>query len=103
MTTELLGLEKKPQIIVFTDCRSLFDRVTTTKEPKEKRLKPDVATIREMLSTGILKDVAWIPTEWQLADILTKQGSNTLLLQILSTGELHIPKEHVMIAKKEKE
>ena len=102
LLAEFLGLREYPPIVVFTDCKSLFDTVTTTKEPKEKRLKPDIATIREMLETGILKDFVWIPTEWQLADILTKQRPNSLLLQVLSKGRVHIPTECVVIAKKEK-
>ena len=56
MLKEFLNLPRRPQINVYTDCRSLFDTVVTTKEPKEKRLKMDIAAIREMVETDVISN-----------------------------------------------
>ncbi|CAE7707470.1 GIP [Symbiodinium sp. CCMP2592] len=62
----------------FTDCRSLYDhlhRVGVPRTPTDKRLAIDLAAIRQILHreryAGKLP-LDWIPTSYQLADILTK-------------------------------
>ena len=62
----------------LTDCRSLYDhlhRVGVPRTPTDKRLAIDLAAIRQILhrerNQGQLP-LQWIPTEYQLADVLTK-------------------------------
>ncbi|CAE7777019.1 GIP [Symbiodinium sp. CCMP2592] len=62
----------------FTDCRSLYDhlhRVGVPRTPTDKRLAIDLAAIRQILHreryAGKLP-LDWIPTSYQLADVLTK-------------------------------
>ena len=57
----------------LSDCRSLYDHLTRDGVPRVptcKRLAIDLAGIREDLKS--LGRIAWVPTEAQLADILTK-------------------------------
>ncbi|CAE7680753.1 GIP [Symbiodinium microadriaticum] len=62
----------------FTDCRSLFDhlhRVGVPRTPTDKRLAIDLAAIRQILHReriGNRLPLQWVPTEYQLADVLTK-------------------------------
>ena len=61
---------------MLTDCRSLYDHLSREgipRLPREKRLALDLACIRQALRDELqLLRLAWLPTEAQLADILTK-------------------------------
>eukprot|EP00435_Cladocopium_sp_Y103_P026720 s1126_g6.t1 len=71
-------------IVSLTDCKSLFDsvhRIGGPKAPSEKRLMIDLAALRQLVTAeatcwGHLFDdprmMRWVPTQFQLADILTK-------------------------------
>ena len=39
-----------------------------------KRLKIDIAAIRETIETGEIQEVQWIQGKHQIADVLTKSG-----------------------------
>ena len=61
------------RIRFLSDCRSLYDHLTREGIPRvasDRRLAIDLAAIREDLKR--FGRLAWIPTEAQLADILTK-------------------------------
>ena len=69
---------------LLTDNNSLYEATYSTKPLSDKRLKIDICIIREMLSTGDIKEIEWVPKELQLADCLTKSGaSSTKLLNAL--------------------
>ena len=74
--SEILKIAKMP-IIVVTDNESLANAVRTTTSVEEKRLRIDMACLREMISTGEIQELKWVATEHQLADCLTKQGAKT--------------------------
>jgi hypothetical protein len=71
-------------IVSITDCKSLFDsvhRVGGPKAPSEKRLMIDLAALRQLISAEAVRwgckfedprMMRWVPTDFQLADILTK-------------------------------
>lgn len=71
-------------IVSITDCKSLFDsvhRVGGPKAPSEKRLMIDLAALRQLISAEAARwgcqfedprMMRWVPTNFQLADILTK-------------------------------
>ena len=73
--SEILGLESRVPITLVTDNESLANAVRTTTSVEEKRLRIDIAALREMTSSGEIHEVKWVPTEHQLADCLTKQGA----------------------------
>ena len=71
-------------IVSITDCKSLFDSVHRVGGPKassEKRLMIDLAALRQLISAEAVRwgckfedprMMRWVPTDFQLADILTK-------------------------------
>ena len=56
------------------DNKSLFDSIHSMKLTNDKRLRVDLATIKEMMEKKELCKVQWIPTSHQLSDCLTKKG-----------------------------
>ena len=71
-----------------TDSKSLYDAAHSTTAVEEKRLRVDIAAIREELRKRSVK-VDWIPKSEQLADVLTKQGANRdCLLAVLRNSHL---------------
>ena len=61
-------------IVCFTDNKSLYDSIHSTKLVSEKRLRIDIASVQEMLSDGSVQAINWISTDLQYADCLTKRG-----------------------------
>ena len=85
---EIGNLEKPPQVICYSDCKSLVESSQTTNVTKEKRLRIDLALIRESLERGEIT-IQWVNTKSQLADSLTKGGVSTgLLKDVLKRGSL---------------
>ncbi|CAE8594596.1 unnamed protein product, partial [Polarella glacialis] len=86
----------------ITDCKSLYDTMHkdgVAKAPSEKRLMLDLSAIREMLMEEVVSDdllatggmpIRWIPTEYMLADGMTKVMKNERLLAVLRTGQLKL-------------
>ena len=77
-------------VLAYCDNRSLVDSVYSTKSTSDKGLKIDIASIREMIIAGINRQVIWIPTQYQVADCLTKSRSSASdrLDQVLRTSNL---------------
>ena len=86
--TELLHCEQKEiPTQCITDNQSLLETAYSTKNIQDKRLKVDIAILRNMLSTGEITKVKWIKSSLQLSDCLTKSGASTaLLLKTLKFG-----------------
>ncbi|CAE7414743.1 RE2 [Symbiodinium sp. CCMP2592] len=65
----------------LTDCKSLYDhlhREGVPRVPSDKRLAIDLAALRQTFDLERVRDripLYWVPTEFQLADILTKPKS----------------------------
>ena len=77
--------DKSCDIILITDNKSLQDSVYSTKSIEDKRLKVDICTLRDMLKNKEITEIKWVPSKWQLADVLTKSGaSSSKLLEVLS-------------------
>ena len=55
----------------------------------EKRLRIEIASIKQMIDRGEVAHVKWINAEFQIADSLTKRGaSNAKLLHAMESGHL---------------
>jgi hypothetical protein len=80
-------------LCLVLDNSSLNADVSTTRVPKEKRVKVDLALLRESFENGDLGAVIWADTTAQLADAMTKTDDNadSLLLLALSEGILRHP------------
>ena len=73
---------------IKTDNLSLVEAVHSTAAVEEKRLRVEMASIRESIRKNEIK-VEWVNKEEQLADVLTKQGADsTKLMAVLHTGKI---------------
>lgn len=70
-----------------TDCRDLFELCTGSRAvPQDKLQRFYILAIKEARATGRLRFFILTPTEYMLADGLTKSMTALKLLQFLSTG-----------------
>ena len=75
-------------VVALTDCKSVYDavhRVGGPRAPTEKRLVVDLAGLRQMIHSeqarwggepDLERALRWVPTDYQLADALTKLRAN---------------------------
>ena len=62
-------------IYCVTDCKSLHDALQSSNTLEDRRLRIDLAVLRDMLDRGEISKVSWVATSRQLADCLTKRGA----------------------------
>ena len=87
---ELFGLKTFPDIHCFVDSVSLKDTLNTTTIVTDKRLRVDIARLREMVFRTEIK-VFWVEGKRQIADALTKHGASTeKLIHVLESCELPV-------------
>ena len=85
MLQEMFRVKDIP-IKCFTDNKSLCQNIHSTKLISEKRLRLDLASIKESVCMGDIT-VTWVHTSSQIADCLTKTGADFhRLIDILKTG-----------------
>ena len=85
----LYSCNKSIQNISKTDSKGLHTALYSTKAVQDKRLRVDIASLREMLERQELDQVCWIQSSDQLADCLTKKtASSESLLDVLHYSEL---------------
>ena len=88
MVQEIFQLTNTPDIECFTDNASLSETLKTSTTVSDKRLRVDIARLREMVDRKEIK-VTWVEGTKQLADCLTKRGaSSQRLLEVLGRNEL---------------
>ena len=74
--------------IIKTDNMSLTEAVHSTTAVEEKRLRVEIASIRESIRDDLV-EVQWLRKEDQLADVLTKQGADaSRLLNVLRKSNI---------------
>lgn len=61
-------------IEIKTDSRTLEKALKTTSGVFSRRLRIDIAAIKEMMEKGEIRTVVWISSGDQVADIFTKKG-----------------------------
>ena len=94
--SEFLSEVETREICVYTDNKSLFDAVNTSHLLVEKRLRIEIAALREMLEQDKVS-FKWVGSAEQLADTLTKKGApKKKLLQVLRSGSLDGSQEAIM-------
>ena len=87
------------QIIGITDCKSLFDHITSLSSVSkcdDKRVAIDLAIIKQCLGRTSLS-IRWVPTHLQLADCLTKVMDATFLRTVLQLGKFRIYDEDLTL------
>ena len=65
---------RKLEALVRTDSKTLMTAIKSSTGVSSKRLKIDIAAIRESIELGEIKEVQWIQGKNQVADVLTKSG-----------------------------
>ena len=90
MLAEILKLAKLPMVHCFTDSKSLVENIASTKVVSDRRLRVDVARLRQMIER---REVClhWVEGSDQIADSLTKRGASfTKLFEVLTRCSMHI-------------
>lgn len=86
--TASLQLNKKVDMKLFTDSRTLFDTTMSLCNTTENRLLIDIFCLREAYRNGELRHLGWIRTKHNLADSLTKDVPNSSLHEALRTHRI---------------
>ena len=60
-----------------TDSHHLYDAVYSVRPVLDKRLRTDVAILKEMIERKEVTQIKWIDKKYQLADSLTKRGASS--------------------------
>ena len=91
--TQIFGTEiERIPVIIYTDCRNLYDAVHSTSLVEDAWLVPDVAVIQEALEQGNVSCIKWVNNKDMLADCLTKSGASAVkLMNVVSTGHYECP------------
>lgn len=88
MLQEIFQLSKLPKVICFTDNKSLNETLKTSTIVTDRRLRVDIARLREMIVEEEIK-VNWIQGIDQIADSFTKFGVSTVrMLQVLKCSKV---------------
>ena len=92
MITEIF--DKQPEslpIKIYVDNKSVTQAIYSTKLVDDKRLRLDIASVKESMENNELSGIKWIPSEDQLANCMTKRGTNGYkLMQVLFNGLISI-------------
>ena len=88
LVQEVFNLPSLPLVKCYTDNRSLTDTLVTTRVISDRRLRVDVARLREMVAENEIT-VSWIDGKRQVADALTKRGASSVsLVEVLNSSFL---------------
>ena len=91
MIQEIFQLGIPPTIECVTDNKSLHETLKTTTTLSDKRLRVDIARLRQMVERKEI-DVTWVEGNRQIADSLTKRGaSSQRLLEVLQNSHFRAP------------
>ena len=70
-------------VVAKVDSNSLDDAIILMSVVENKRLRRDIARIKENLETRKVNGLCWVPGAKMLADVMTKQGVNPARIQAL--------------------
>ena len=77
-------------ILAFSDNQSLETNLRSTKQPKGKRVRIDLAEISRMIKEKEVQDVTWVDSKLQLADPLTKRDVVMKALTDVTENGFHV-------------
>ena len=86
---EIMGLKDKSMPVHgIVDNKGTVDAVHSTTSVHDKRLRRDVAGIKQLLNEGEVERVVWCSGKEQLADCMTKRGAPAWdLMKVFQTGQ----------------
>ena len=71
-------------IFCIIDNMQLYDQIESSTQPHDKRIRLDMAELREAVESRQIANFVWVPTQEMLADCLTKKGAcNLKLVEVL--------------------
>lgn len=73
---EEITKEKDAIVIGYSDSKSLEEAVKSNTNVQSRRLRVDLAVVKELLREEEVNDICWINGKNQIADELTKEGNN---------------------------
>ena len=83
--------EDKIPLIINEDSKSLVESLYSTKKVKRKTMRVILSSLQQQMKKGRIKEIHHVPSQQQLADVLTKKGVNSdFILDTVSTGTLKI-------------
>ena len=90
MMASILGVKPRTVMIeAYVDNKSIIEAILSTRLVEDKRLRVDVAAIKESLQLHDVKKIQWVPGHLQLANPMTKQGASGFnLLKVLQSGKM---------------
>ena len=89
MISEITGNKIRLQVKAIVDNKSCRDAIYSTTSVSERRLRAEIAVIKDLQTEGIISEVKWIRGQFMLADIMTKKGVNSLpLMSVMQSGKL---------------
>ena len=90
MLASILGVKPRTVMIeAYVDNKSIIEAILSTRLVEDKRLRVDVASIKESLQLHDVKKIQWVPGHLQLANPMTKQGASGFnLLKVLQSGKM---------------
>lgn len=83
-----ITMEQELPILIKTDSRTLERAVKSTSLVLSRRLRIDIAALREMIVEREIESLEWISSKDQVADGLTKEGVNMERIFKYITGKL---------------
>ena len=84
-------------ILAIVDSRGLVDSAHSTKSVDDKRLRIDIAAIKEFLQKGEINSIRWCPGGLQLSNCMTKKGaSGSTLLELLQSGSIDLERYNIL-------
>ena len=87
--SEITGGRVNLKIKAITDNKSASDTIYSEKALDQKRLRAEIAAIKESIEEGTIEEVRWVAGQNMLADVLTKQGVKSQnLLSVLQQGKI---------------
>lgn len=79
-------------VILFTDCKNLFDAIHSTCLVSDSWLVPDIAMIKEAKEQGTVTAIKRVLGKDMIANCLTKTSASAEdLMDILHSGNYQIP------------
>ena len=74
----------------YVDNKSLVESLYSSKLVDDRRLRIDMAVLKDMIGKKEIASVLWIPTVHQLANALTKRGASVAGLLSAVSGQLRV-------------
>ena len=79
--------DKEIPVKAIVDNKSTVEAIHSTAPVEDKKLRRDVARIKQMMNLKEIRSVSWCPGKEQLADCMTKRTASSFnLMQVLKSG-----------------